>query len=235
MIVRAGTPVSFPVLFSSGFPDGNVTWEIRDQDGDVLDDGTVAVPAQAVSVVVAVPGTATTLPNGVLLSARDICWTYTVNGIVIYHEERFSVEARLPYGVSANGVRAKLGVDKQDLPDQDIALVAAYYAFLGVVTQDALDLITDPSGQLAVTNSIEALAALALLPTMPVRVAAKESSGTNQYQRQKIDWDAVRLSLEAMVDAGYEIVVPGYDVTGAFGPLLIIATPEVDPLTGGAA
>ena len=232
MIVRAATAVSFPVLFSSGHPDGTVDWEVRDQSGALLDSGSIAVAAEAVSTVITVLAASNTLAVGELTSTRDVSWTYTVSGIVINGEERYRVEARLPFGVSAEGVRAKLGVDKTDLPDSDVPLATAYYDFEAAVGSVNLAAVTDPADQLIVANAIEARAALALLPTMTVRVAAKESSGTNQYQRQKIDWEAVRLSLEAAVNAGYTLVIPGFDPTTDFGPLLILASPETDVLTG---
>lgn len=232
MIVRAATAASFPVLFSSGHPDGDVDWEVRGPDGALLDSGALVIPADAVSTVVTVPAASNTLLVGELHSYRDVSWSYTVAGVVINGEERYTVEARLPFGVSPNGVRSKLGVERTDLPDADIGLVAAYLSFEEQVTQDRLLAVSDPATQIAVTNAIEAIAALAVLPTMQLRVATKESSGTNQYQRQKIDWEAIGLHLEGMVHTGLGAVIPGFDTTEDFGPLLVLATPSVDPLTG---
>lgn len=232
MIVRAATAASFPVLFSSGHPDGDVDWEVRDQDGVLLDSGSIVVPGDAVSVNIITDVAANTLDVGELTSTRDVSWTYTVAGVIINGEQRYTVEARLPFGICAEGVRAKLGVDKTDLPDTDISLIESYYTFQTRVTPGILALVTDPVEKLAVKNAIEALAALAVLPTMTVRVASKESSGTNQYQRQKVDWAAIQLSLQSYLDAGYGLLIVGYDPTADFGSLLILATPAVDPFTG---
>lgn len=234
MLHRAGQALSFPVLFSSGHPDGNVDWEVRSSDGALLDSGALIVPADAVSVVVTVPASANALASGELLATRDVSWSYSVAGVVINDEQRYAIEGRLPFGVSPDGVRSKLGVDRTDLPNSEISLVGAYYAFEEGIGTDVLASVSDPSTSLAVTNAIEALAALALLPTMTVRIAAKESSGTNQFQRGKIDWSSVQLSLESTVAAAYDKLIVGYDATALFGSLLILARPDVDPLTGAS-
>ncbi len=234
MIVRAGTPVSFPVLFSSGIPDGNVTWQLLGPNGTVIDGGVIDPPADAVSTLIAVSAVHNALAGGDLLSYRDVTWSYTVSGVTIFEEKRYSIEARLPLGVSADGVRTKLGVEAVDLPDAEISLVSAYYTFGDLVTQATLAAAVTRSSrdQLLIRDAIEALAALALLPTMVVRIADKESSGTNQYQRQKINWATVQLALDALVGAGRSLLVPGFDPATGFGALLILASPEVDALTG---
>lgn len=234
MIVRAGTPVTFPVMFSSGVPDGNVTWQVIGSNGVVLDSGVIDPAADAVSTIIAVDAEHNALAGGDLLSYRDVTWSYSVNGQTIYDEMRYTIEARLPFGLSQDGVRTKLGVEANDLPNAEISLVAAYYALAGMVTEPTLNaaVLLGSHSQLQIRDAIEALAALALLPTMVVRVAAKESSGTQQYQRQKIDWVQVQLSLEATISAGRLILVPTFDVTTDFGPLLILASPETDPFSG---
>lgn len=230
MIVRSGTAVSFPILFAEGRPDAGVSYTVYDPAGVVLATGTVAVPGDAVSIYLQVDGATNLLATNALLSYRDIEWSYAVGGRIMTGEARYTVEARLPYGVSADGVRAKLGVDKTDLPDSDISLARAYLNFQGIVGVDRLA-AHDPA-DITVTDAIEAQAALVLIPTMAVRVATKESSGTNQFQRQAIDWDAVATALEGMVSAGYSAVDPAYDETEAFGSLLIVVTPATDAITG---
>lgn len=232
MIVRAGTAVTFPILFSSGRPDGNVDYKIYDPAGLVLATGQIAVPADAVSVLLQVDATKNLLAAGTLLSYRDVEWSYAVGGQVQNGEVRYTVEARLPFGVSADGVRAKLGVDKTDLPDSDISLAKAYLTFRDVVGTDQLAAVSNDD--VAVTEAIEAQAALSLIPTMAVRVATKESSGTNQFQRQAIDWDTVAVYLQGIISAGYLTVVPSYDETAGFGSLLIVVTPATDAITGAS-
>jgi hypothetical protein len=232
MLYRAGTAVSIPVLFSSGAPDGGVDWFVYGPDGTTLGSGTITVPVGAVSTLIQVSPTLNALANGSLVSYRDVAWSYTVGGIAFSGDTRYNLEARAPFGVSADGVRSKLGVDAADLPDSDISLITAYHAFANRVTPARLTGSFDDPTRLIVANAIEALVAISLIPTMSIRIAAKESSGTNQYQRQKIDWAALGLSLEGAVAAAENLLIPGFDPSDAYGSLLILATPAVDPYTG---
>lgn len=229
MIVRAGTPVSFPILFTSGAPDGAVTFQLFDPLTKIYEAET-SVPADAVSATIILDGNYNLLSPGSLLSYRDLQWHYSVGGNVITGEQRYSIEARLPYGVSTDGVRAKLGVDKTDLPDSDISLAKAFLSFRDVVTAERLALM--PPDSVTITDAIEAQAALSLIPTMAVRVATKESSGTNQFQRQDVDWDAIASHLSSMVSAGYVVADPAYDETANYGALLVVVTPASDAITG---
>ncbi|MET0377067.1 MAG: hypothetical protein ABW128_22770 [Rhizorhabdus sp.] len=231
MIARAGTAVTIPVLFSSGHPDGVLAYKIYDPAGVVLGSGLITVPADAVSANIPVSSDRNVLPVGALLSYRDVEWSYLVNGEIINGELRYNLEARLPFGVSNDGVRSKLGVEKKDLPDSDISLVKAFLAFQSVTpVPDAATI--DPVLTVTLGDAIEALAAISLIPTMAVRVAVKESSGTNQYQRQDVDWAAVQINLESLVSAGYLAVNPQYDETTNFGSLLLVVSPAVDRFTG---
>lgn len=235
MLHRAGTAVSIPVLFSSGIPDGGVDWRVFGPDGFVIASGIIAVPVGSVSTAIQISGAMNTLPAGSLVSYRDVAWSYSVAGIVMGGDLRYSIEARIPFGASADGVRSKLGVDNTDLPNGEISLVSAYYSFsenVGAARLEAARIAPTDVQRLIIANAIEATAGLAHVPTMSVRIASKESSGTNQFQRQKIDWNEVALALEGAVGAGRALLIPGFDPTAEFGALLILATPALDPFTG---
>ena len=72
-----------------------------------------------------------------------------------------------------------------------------------------------------IRHGIEALAALTLLPTMPLRIAQKESSGTDQYTRGRIDWAAIDDQLRAHIDEALEVLEPP-GTAGASG-LFVVA------------
>lgn len=233
MIVRSGLALSIPVLFSSGHPDGSVAWRLFAANGAEIANGTVAVPADAVSVVLPIAAEHNTLAGGALFGSRDFEWSYTTLGMVVNGAQRYSIEARAPYGVSNDGVRSKLGVEAKDLPDGDISLIRAYVSFRDTVTAELLTAVSDDAVLLSIRDAIEAQAALSLIPTMAVRVAVSEDSGTNAYKRQAIDWDSVAESLSGLVNDGILAVNPAYDPT-PIGALFILATPATDPFTGDA-
>lgn len=233
MILRSGLALSLPVLFDQGHPDGVVSWTLYSSSGLSLGTDVVAVPSDAVSVNITVPGALNTLGSTVLVSTRDLVWSYSVGGVAINNELRYTIENRIPYGASADGVRAKLGVEKDDLPDEEIALSRAYIGFRNLATLAGILSVTDEGeNDLILRDAIEATAALALLPTMIVRIAKSEDSGTNKYQRQDIDWETLGLSLAAMVNEGVLLALPGYDPLASAGALFLLATPATDAITG---
>lgn len=232
MIVRNGVAFTIPVLFSSGHPDGNVSWHLYGPTGAEIASGTVTVPADALSINLPIASVHNTLDPGALISSRDFEWSYTVDNALVNGAQRYSIEARAPYGAANDGVRTKLGVEPKDLPDSDISLIRAFIGFRDTVTADLLVNVTDEADLLRVRDAIEAQAALNLIPTMAVRVAASEDSGTNAYKRQAVDWGAVADSLTAIITDGILVVNPLYDLSPT-GALFILATPTTDPLTGG--
>lgn len=233
MIVRSGLALTFPIMFTSGLPIGGVTWTLYGSNGEVLETETAAVPSGAVSLNITVSATLNTLTGGALTGHRDLEWAYEVADGVVSGAQRYSLEARAPLGVANDGVRAKLGVEAKDLPDGDISLIRAYLYFRSLVGADRLAEVTDEAALLTVRDAIEAQAALSLIPTMAVRVAVQEDSGTNMYKRQAVDWEAIAASLSDLVHAGIVAVIPEYDPTPT-GALFILARPASDPITGGS-
>lgn len=233
MIVRSGLPLSIPVLFSSGHPDGDVSWRLLGTSGDLIASGAVVVPPDALSINLPIASEHNTLAAGSLFASRDFEWSYTTDGAVVNGEERYSVEARAPYGAANAGVRSKLGVEPKDLPDGDISLIRAFVSFRDIVTAERLVAVADDATLLSVRDAIEAQAALNLIPTMAVRVAVSEDSGTNAYKRQSVDWGAIAESLSAIINDAIIAVNPAYDPSPT-GALFILATPSTDPFTGDA-
>lgn len=233
MILRSGLALNIPVLFDEGQPDGEVTWSVFSSAGLLLGSDSVVVPADAVSITLTVPAPLNTLAADQLIGTRDLTWTYVRDGLTVTDELRYSLENRIPFGASADGVRAKLGIEKDDLPDSDIALARAYIAFRNTATLSALLAISDEGeNDLVLRDAIEATAALALLPTMIVRIAKSEDSGTNKYQRQDVDWEVIGLTLAAMVNDALLLALPGYDPFASAGALFLLATPATDAITG---
>src|SRR3546814_17121384 len=111
--------------------------------------------------------------------------SYAVGGVSRTEVVEYVIEGRVPLAVSARGVREKLGVSPQDLPDEEIDLVGAYWEMQSLADLGAYENV-ETSTSYVVANGIEALAGLAVLDTLQVRVATMESSGTNEYQRLKI-------------------------------------------------
>lgn len=232
MIVRNATDLSAPVLFSSGHPDGDVAWTLSDDVG-VITSGTVTPALDDVSVILTIPALLNTLTPGAYFAPRYLSWAYLVGGATVAGELSYTLEARLPLGITPAGVRAKLGVNEVDLPDRDIPLVAAYLSFEEAVSPTVLsEAFNGGLTDIRIRDAVEAQAALAVLPGLQVRIAKSEDSGTNKFQRQTIDWNAVGQYLTDLVSAGLIAVVPTYDPTVGYGDIFILASPATDAVTG---
>jgi hypothetical protein len=229
--MRAGTTLTQLVEFTDGHPDADITWELLDGRGQQVANGSVVPAADAVSAIITLTADDNALEAGALASPRELSWAYSVGGLVYTGRRRYRLEAFLPLGVSADGVRAKLGLESHELEDEAIDLVSAYSQFQERVTAATLDAVTGLKAILA-CDAIEAIAGLALLATLPVKLASKQSSGTDQFQRGKTDWAALRAQLEATVAAGLTAVAPTIDETGNFGPLVVPVVRSPDPVTG---
>lgn len=235
MIVRSGLAHSVNVLFENGLPDGDVTWSLFDTAGTQLATGSVPVLDGAVSVPIGIDAVHNTLGLDVPTGTRDLDWQYTVGGMIINGTQRYSIEIRPPFGASSDGVRNKLGVNATELPDNDISLIAAYRYLRTTAGVENVATVSDNGGEAdaILRDAVEAFAALSVLPTMSARVAASETSGTNQYKRQDVDWSMLEGPLSSMVDAGITLALPSYDPTSNNAALFVLATPAVDPITGG--
>lgn len=221
--MRAGTPLTQLVEFPSGHPDGNVAWQVLGQRGTLIASGEVVPVADAASIVILVEGVAQTLAEGQIVETRELSWAYTVGGNIHTGERRYRLEAFLPFGLSADGVRRKLGVALHELEDERIDLVSAYGRFVDMNGGQDLTVLETAGGYpaLVICDAVEALAATTVIPALQVSLAQKESSGTNQFQRAAIDWDAIRAQLDDYITAAQRVVNPLYDETTGYTSLLV--------------
>lgn len=228
--MRSGLPLTQLVEFTDGFPDGDINWTLLDRDGAVVASGMITPAAGAASVVITVTGAQNTVEAGVLSSSRELQWDYTAGGLTQAGRYRYRLDAFLPLGVSEDSVRHKLGVELHELEDEAIDLPAAYGQFQEMVGAGVLAAVTGFEVTQA-RDAIEATAALALIPALQVKLATKQSSGTDQFQRGKIDWDAVRAQLELYVQTGVTALNPQVDPLANYGTIFIPVVRN-DPIVG---
>lgn len=229
--MRSGDPFSVEITFDEGFPDAAISWKLVDGDNTQIATGNVTPAAGDVSSVILVSGAYNTLSGGALFGNRELSWSYAVGGLTKADQRRYDVEAFLPYGVSRDGVRTKLGLQKDEAPDDEIDLVTAYMEFQSVVTAAVLSAVTDSYAKLLVRHAVEALAGLKLIPSLQVRLAQKEVSGVSQYQRAKIDWAEVAAYLNGLIANGYTALNPDLD-PGLTGSIFLTVVRSPDAVTG---
>lgn len=206
----SGLPYSRLVSFNDGPPTGSVVWVVRDITGAQLATGSSAPATDAVSVVLTVPVEINTLsPTEPLRVTRDLSWSYQIAGGELRSgRERYFVEGSVPFPVSEAGVRNMLGAPAHNLPDNEIDLISAYWRMQTNADAALLSAFenTDGSNSTVIARGIEALAALEVLPTMPLRMALKEGSATDSYTRFDTDWEKIEAGLLEIVRGAVEVV-----------------------------
>jgi hypothetical protein len=232
--MQAGAPFAHELDFSTGLPTGAVVYSVLGNDGLPLagyDSLAVTPPQGALSIVLTVPGSANTCTMP-LFETRTIVWSYSTTNGVVSDRTRYRIEKNIPFPVTEEGVRYKLGVQPHELEDNAINLLLAYARL-----SERFDLAPYTNAgdyrTLIVMDAIEAQAALDALPSLQLAVAKSEDSGTNKYQRfSAIDWDMLAASLGATVDGLAELA--GDD--NVFGGRIIFMTagPTTDPVTNAA-
>lgn len=212
-MLYAGEPFTYYLDFSTDIPVGAVTYSVLGNDNIAitgLDNLTVTPASGALSVMLLVPGAANTVATP-YFEKRTVTWSYLTSTGVITGRTSYRVEKPIPFPVTSEGVRNKLGVLDHEVTENQINLTKSYAFFVNKVTP--LNLLPyEQSGDynaLRITDAIEAIAALSIINTLQVSLAKSEDSGTNSYSRfANIDWDSIRQDLGLMVQEGINLVDP---------------------------
>lgn len=214
------------VLTLSGPAGTNATLKLFDHDGTVLATDPITFgPNGTVDYTAIAANNAVT--GDPAWERRTLKWLYAGG--------RGAAAYRLVQGVSHDAttdlVRTILGVNADELSDDEIDLVAAFFAFREKVDPADMDagLIDTGSIGLKLARAIAATAAQAVLPSLQVRLALRDTSGTNEFERQEIDWQRLTEQLAGIVDEAIEAVSPTAD--GAGVTLFALGT-RTDPITG---
>jgi hypothetical protein len=227
------TPFSYLVEFDTGSPLGVFSYSLYDDDNNPvagINNVEITPVPGAVSVLIQIPIQANTLTKP-LFEGRTISWFYTTQLGAVNGSYAYTIRRKVPFPATTEGVRTKLGIDNTEMPDDRIDLLTSYVEFdsafaggLGPYTMSG-DIMA-----LKITNAIEAIAALKLLPSLQLSLAKRLTSGTNEYERfAKIDWEIIKANLEQIV----------YDVTVLIDPVQVFSAGSIfelsirtDPFTG---
>lgn len=233
-MIWAGSPFAQRIEFSTGQPTGAVSYQLLANDGTTLVDETITPDAGAISVLILISGTLNSCAKP-LFEKRTLIWSYVTDAGLVSDRLAYRVQKPIPFPVSADGVRAKLGVESHELVDDSIDLVSAYSQLLGMVPNNST-VVHETAGDkntLILIHAIEALAALAFISTLQVKIAQRESSGTNEFFRySSIDWDRIEMDLIGYVARARALLDTTYDITGGAVTSFVKATPAPDVITG---
>lgn len=233
-MIWAGSPFAQRIEFSTGFPAGAVSYQLLDNDGSILVDQELTPEAGAISMLILISGAHNSC-NKPLFEARTLTWNYTTDTGLVSDRITYRVQKPIPFPVSTDGVRAKLGIEPHELRDDEIDLVSAYSELVALVP-DGSTAIYETAGDrntIILIHAIEAVAALTYLPALQLKIAQRESGGTNEFSRfTKIDWDRIESDLIDHIARARALLDTEFDVTGDTVTTFSKATPSPDVITG---
>jgi hypothetical protein len=232
-LIWAGSPFAQRIEFSTGLPTGAVSYELRGNDGAVLVSENFTPEAGALSATILIDGAL----NGCsrpLFEHRTLLVSYLTDDGLVSKRAPYRVYRPIPFAASAEGVRLKLGVESHEVKDEEIDLITAYAEFSNLVPDGAL-VPHETAGDrtsLLIVHAIEAIAGLQLIASLQVKLAVRETSGTNEFQRfSNVDWERIEVDLASHVARARAAVDATFDATGgtvfSFGSVT-----RPDPFTG---
>jgi hypothetical protein len=209
----AGTTIAVPVSFTVDgkprVPDANSAgYVLYGHSGTQLTTGSITTGAAQTSAIVSIADTHNTITNP--FEKRTLVVTWLTSGVPFRTRINYRLTPFLNHTVTTNKVRALLGINLSELPDDDIDILAAYFRVeneLGSAVFSAA-LSAGDHTELAVNDAITCEAALALLPGLQFRFAQRETDGQVGFDRIQIrDWKTVRHDLLQARTAAFDVVL----------------------------
>lgn len=232
-MLEAGKKFRHLVQFSSGQPTSDLTYTLYNQNGDVVLTETVPVSVGQVSYLITIPAGSNSLSKP-LFEQMTLEWEYTTATEAVDDQVTYMIHTPIGFPVSAKGVRDLLGVDADELPDNEISLFEAYLGMVDLAGEDT-DLTLFDTGDLdsfKIGRAIEALAALAVFPTLQIRLPRKYDSGTSSYERwNNINWEALESSLTGVVNSALLVLDPNYEIVPVID-IFVLSDRGPDATTG---
>jgi hypothetical protein len=231
---QAGEDLTFDIeIIVGGVPaqpdDGTVTFSVRDQSGQIiagLDHQPLTVPGTTASI--SVPAGANQIAGET--ESRFVTLSYIAGGQSRQQRAAYSLHPFLPIEASEDTVRGLLGVSADELPDDDIELVPAYYDLLADNGDAFSNAFTTTGQRRQQANRALALrAALDALPSLQLRVfQARQYENATFSRFATVNFAQLRDDLTAQMKTALNGVNSTTSIT--YPTLLVIAVPT-DPVT----
>lgn len=239
MDIIKGAPAAIAVQFIVGnqpvAPDvGSLTYTLLDQAGTAMA-GLVDVPISSTpttyQTLVVLPQAAHDIATGRRFERRKLVINFEANGQPIQLTRSYRVVPDLPHTVTADQVRAFIGIEKHELPDDDIDVFSAFMAVEKAVTESVLStaLTSGTTNEIAANTMITMKAVLDVLPSAKQRMAQSEKNGVKEFSRVDLkELDKLGVEAERRYQAALDEVVVTTEVTVS----LFLASTPTDVITG---
>lgn len=237
MDVLVGTAHTFWMDFSTQnglvIPDGgSVTYTLYNDAGTPLVSNSALTPvANATGVLVPISSGNHTIGVGKDFEKRILRLSWLSGGRSYSARLDYRVIPLVLYTASPKDVRVFMGLNEDDLSDQEVDLYSAYLKVREEMTSAILDpaLISGTMEEHKANQVIVMTAVLYLIPSLQLRAAQSVGDGNNTFSRiSKIDYEALRRSAteikgQAMLD------ISGVDEATV---TIVLFSGATDPITG---
>ena len=231
MDVIAGSAATVRVDFTTSLgalvPDANsVSYQLYGTDGTPIGTSTSVTTSGDTGVTLTIPGSANAITTPRLFEKRTIVLYLTSGGTPYSFKSSYRLVPFLNYSCTAADVRAVIGADEDELTDEEVDLVSAYFlvqAQLTDPTQLATALASGTRTELLANEAIVGMAVCEMNSGLPPQMAQTRKDGTMSFTRFEINWKAVNIQARAMVARGLAAIsgVPSVDptwVSPSYGP-----------------
>ncbi|MGO4302252.1 hypothetical protein [Cupriavidus sp. RAF12] len=226
--------VDFLVQGVPAVPDTDtVAYTVFGNDGQALPDLTsLPLTVTGTSAEIAVPAAQNALGTlGAEQEARYVRVNYRVEGKAYVARVTYRLHPFVPMEASPDSVRNALGVAPNELPDEDIDLVASYLAIKADYPDAVAALTATTVASLAANRVITLHAAIQALPSLRLRLPQVDRTENSTFQRFNGKWDELRAELEAQLQDQLVLASPTAATTaGTLQPVFSVSTPT-DPVT----
>lgn len=210
-----------------------VSYTLYDHSGSAIRQNVnVSVAAGANYVSIPLLGSDATIASGRRFEKRQLFVTWQSQGQEYSATKRWRVIPYTDYSATQTDVRALLGLNDDDLNDDEIDLFSAFLSIEDEVTQSTLTaaLQSGTSLEMQANRLIAVEAALLVLPSLELRTAASVVDGNRRWDRFRTppDWEVIGARLGAL-KAQMLATVTG---TPQGGPTLMSVSTPTDVITG---
>jgi len=211
-------------------PSTNAVLTVRNRSGSVLHTETVINPTGS-QLIFAIPSATNTLTGSNTNEARLASLIYTSGGFNRLLEMTYKVTQFIPFTITAQSVRALLGLSYEELEEEEVDLISAYYALVNSNGTTFTTAFTTEGYKGDQANKAVCLqCAIDLALSLPQRIAQKTDEEKASFQRAT-KFDPYKLTAGLKVQLAEVLDTLQAEVTIGAAAIFVASQPT-DPFTG---
>lgn len=214
--------------------DNSCTYTLFDHAGSVLEGPTLVTTTTATSSVsIPLDASNQTISGTKRFEKRLVRLEWLSDGDTHSRSKSYRVIPLLNTSVTPDTVRGLIGLNIDELMDDEIDIVSAYFNVEDEVSKAVLDAVIQDGTvkELGAEKAIAAQAALQVLPGLPLRAAVSVSDGVETFQRfTGANFERIEAAIRGIRTAGINTLL---EVEEAISLGVAFAS-RTDPITGVA-